>query len=101
MFEEGRIFRAHQLLSHPLFTFLKMYVGRLGFLDAKPGLILSILYAYYTFVKYAKLWEIYKMRKQASPLGVKVARYVNAGSLFFVSCVDQCLEFCIQNPRLA
>jgi len=23
-----------------------------------PGLILSMLYAYYTFVKYAKLWEL-------------------------------------------
>lgn len=69
MFEEGRIFRAHQLLSHPLFTFLKMYVGRLGFLDAKPGLILSILYAYYTFVKYAKLWEIYKNAKTGESSG--------------------------------
>ncbi len=60
MHGEGRSFSPHQLISHPLFTFLKMYVGRLGFLDGKPGLVLSILYAYYTFVKYAKLWEIQK-----------------------------------------
>ncbi|MGD9849872.1 MAG: glycosyltransferase family 2 protein [Nitrospirales bacterium] len=60
MHGEGRLFSRHQLITHPLFTFLKMYVGRLGFLDGKPGLILSILYAYYTFVKYAKLWEIQK-----------------------------------------
>lgn len=56
----GRVFRHHQLLSHPLFTFLKMLVLRRGFLDGKPGLILSVFYAYYTFVKYAKLWEIQK-----------------------------------------
>jgi len=68
MHEEGRVFRHHQLLSHPLFTFLKMYVGRLGFLDAKAGLILSILYAYYTFVKYAKLWEIQKNLKMGGSL---------------------------------
>ena len=57
MVEQGRRFRTHQLVTHPLFTFLKMYLGRAGFLDGMPGLILSGLYAYYTFVKYAKLWE--------------------------------------------
>jgi glycosyltransferase involved in cell wall biosynthesis len=60
MHGEGRQFHAHQLISHPVFTFLKMYVWRMGFLDRKPGLILSMLYAYYTFVKYAKLWELQK-----------------------------------------
>lgn len=60
MARRGRRFRVHQLLSHPLFTFLKMYVLRRGVLDGKPGLILAGLYAYYTFVKYAKLWEIHR-----------------------------------------
>lgn len=58
MVKRGRRFHAHQLFSHPLFTFLKMYGLRRGFLDGKPGLILAGLYAYYTFVKYAKLWEL-------------------------------------------
>ncbi|MDH5773844.1 MAG: glycosyltransferase family 2 protein, partial [Nitrospirota bacterium] len=57
MHGQGRRFRAHQLFSHPLFTFIKMFVFRGGIFDRTPGLILSILYAYYTFVKYAKLWE--------------------------------------------
>ena len=57
MRKSGRRFRMHQLLTHPMFTFFKMYVMRRGFLDGYPGLILSGLYAYYTFVKYAKLWE--------------------------------------------
>lgn len=56
--QEGRRFRTHQLVTHPLFTFAKMYLGRAGFLDGMPGLILSGLYAYYTFIKYAKLWEL-------------------------------------------
>lgn len=60
MERDGRRFRPHQLVSHPCFTFLKMYVGRAGFLDGMPGLILSGLYAYYTFIKYAKLWELTK-----------------------------------------
>ncbi len=58
MGQQGRRFRIHQLLTHPPFTFLKMYVLRAGFLDGAPGLILSGLYAYYTFIKYAKFWEL-------------------------------------------
>jgi hypothetical protein len=58
MVQQGRRFHVHQLITHPVFTFLKMFVLRAGFLDCKPGLILSGLYAYYTFIKYAKLWEL-------------------------------------------
>ena len=58
MVKRNRKFYWHQLITHPAFTFLKMYILRQGFRDRKPGLILSGLYAYYTFVKYAKLWEI-------------------------------------------
>lgn len=60
----GRKFHVHQLISHPLFTFVKMYIWRMGILDRKPGLILSMLYGYYTFVKYAKLWELQKDETQ-------------------------------------
>jgi glycosyltransferase involved in cell wall biosynthesis len=62
---EGRTFSKHQLFSHPAFTFVKMYFFRLGILDRTPGLILSVLYAYYTFMKYAKLWEIQKNTRAA------------------------------------
>ena len=58
MHREGYTFHVHQIISHPLFTFVKMYMWRMGIFDGKPGLILSMLYAYYTFVKYAKLWEL-------------------------------------------
>lgn len=65
MQERGVRFRHHQLVTHPFFTFFKMYVLRLGILDGMPGLILSGLYTYYTFVKYAKLWELEKQRSKA------------------------------------
>ena len=58
MARQGRRFHVHQLVTHPCFTFAKMYLGRAGFLDGMPGLILSGLYAYYTFIKYAKFWEM-------------------------------------------
>ena len=35
-----------------------MYFARAGFLDGMPGLILAGLYAYHTFIKYAKFWEL-------------------------------------------
>jgi hypothetical protein len=45
------------LTLRPLFTFFKMFFLRRGFLDGKYGLILALLYGYYTFLKYAKIWE--------------------------------------------
>jgi glycosyltransferase involved in cell wall biosynthesis len=60
MVEQGRRFAPHQLVTHPLASFVKMYLQRRGFLDGMPGLILSGLYAYYTFMKYAKFWELAK-----------------------------------------
>jgi len=68
MAQRGWTFQRHQLITHPIFTFLKMYGLRQGFRDGMPGLILSLLYAYYTFVKYAKLWE------QQKPLLCKEGR---------------------------
>ena len=58
MMQQGRTFHSNQLVTHPCFTFVKMYIGRAGFLDGMPGLILSGLYAYYTFIKYAKFWDL-------------------------------------------
>ena len=58
MMQKGRRFRPYQLVTHPCFSFVKMYAARAGFLDGMPGLILAGLYAYYTFIKYAKFWEL-------------------------------------------
>ncbi len=45
------------MVVHPLSTFFKMFFLRGGFMDGIHGLILAILYSYYTFLKYLKLWE--------------------------------------------
>jgi glycosyltransferase involved in cell wall biosynthesis len=45
------------LTIKPLATFVKMYILRLGFLDGARGLILAVLYSYYTFLKYVKTRE--------------------------------------------
>ncbi|OGW74239.1 MAG: hypothetical protein A2484_03075 [Nitrospirae bacterium RIFOXYC2_FULL_44_7] len=58
MFADGKRFRIHHLLVTPAAMFFRMYVAKLGFLDGKVGLILSLLYGYYTMIKYIKLWEL-------------------------------------------
>jgi glycosyltransferase involved in cell wall biosynthesis len=45
------------MVVHPVSTFFKMFFLRGGFMDGIHGLILAILYSYYTFLKYLKLWE--------------------------------------------
>lgn len=56
--KEGKQAGLTDLLLRPPFTFFKMYVLKLGFLEGKAGAVLSILYASYTLSKYAKLWEM-------------------------------------------
>lgn len=38
--------------------FMRMYFIQLGFLDGRQGFLLSVLSAYYTFLKYAGLWAL-------------------------------------------
>jgi glycosyltransferase involved in cell wall biosynthesis len=45
------------LLVRPLARFVSMYVLQRGFLDGRRGLLLAGLYAYYVFVRSAKIWE--------------------------------------------
>ena len=57
---EGKKVSWAEILFRTKFTFFKMWVLQRGFLDGSNGLILAVLYSYYTFVKYAKLKEISK-----------------------------------------
>lgn len=58
--EKNRGRKAHwtDILFRPAASFIKMYVLRGGFLDYGPGLIASIMGAWYTFLKYARLLEL-------------------------------------------
>jgi glycosyltransferase involved in cell wall biosynthesis len=47
------------IVFKPLATFLKMYLLKGGFLEGYAGLLLSVLYAQYTFLKYAKAREFH------------------------------------------
>ena len=53
----GRPARLSDLLLRPAGRFLSMYVVRAGFLDGWRGFLLAALYAYYVFIRSAKVWE--------------------------------------------
>jgi glycosyltransferase involved in cell wall biosynthesis len=58
MRREGRRFRRRDFFFRPPFTFFQMYLLRAGFLEGYSGLLLSVLYGFYTLAKYSKLREI-------------------------------------------
>lgn len=60
LFKSGKRTGIALAMFKPLATFIKMYVIKRGFLDGYAGLVLSLLYAQYTFCKYAKLAELRK-----------------------------------------
>jgi len=56
--ESGKRFSAVKLIFSPPVFFVKMYIFRRGFMDGLPGLVLALLYANYTLLKYVKLWNL-------------------------------------------
>lgn len=57
-FGDGRRFRVSDLLFNPGLTFFKMYVAKQGFRDGLHGLVLSVLTASSSALRYAMLWEM-------------------------------------------
>ena len=60
--KNGRKSKKINLFSRPAIRFIKMFILKAGFLDGMPGLIASIMGSYYVFMKYARLYEIDKVR---------------------------------------
>lgn len=61
MVGEGRRSGPRNILFRPILTFFRMYILKQGFREGIYGLLLAVLYSYYTFLKYAKLWEMRKI----------------------------------------
>jgi (heptosyl)LPS beta-1,4-glucosyltransferase len=54
----------YDLTFRPVFTFWKYYVMRQGFREGMHGFLICVFASMYTFVKYAKLWDL---TRQAAP----------------------------------
>jgi glycosyltransferase involved in cell wall biosynthesis len=52
--QKGRKIGLFMILSRPIGTFFKMYLLKLGFLDGYHGFLLSMLSAFYVFIKFSK-----------------------------------------------
>jgi glycosyltransferase involved in cell wall biosynthesis len=68
MFIEGKEASLFDIFSHPLAKFVRDYIFNLGFLDGAPGLISVGMHVYYTFWKYAKLWEFNRLKRLGKPV---------------------------------
>lgn len=56
--KEGEQTTFVNIVLRPISRFIKFYFLKKGFLEGLPGVLVAILEAYYTFLKYLKLWEI-------------------------------------------
>ena len=64
MFEAGRRAGATDLVVHPIAAFMRNYVLKRGALDGVAGLTVSLMNAYYVFLKMAKLRELARDRQR-------------------------------------
>lgn len=65
-FKRGKKSNTFGIVINPFFKFIRMYIFRLGFLDGVEGLLLAILSANYTMVKYYKLLEMNRRDKNGN-----------------------------------
>ena len=63
MFIDGKTTNLWGIFIHPFTKFVRDYVFNLGFLDGARGLISVGMHVYYTFWKYAKLWELQQLKR--------------------------------------
>jgi glycosyltransferase involved in cell wall biosynthesis len=63
----GREYHLRDALLRPPFTFLQMFFLRAGFREGYPGFLLSVLYSFYTFLKYGKLKELRERERLSDP----------------------------------
>lgn len=62
LFERGKTAGMLQMVASPVVRFFKMYFLRLGFLDGLPGLAHVVIGCMNSFMKYAKLAELHRLR---------------------------------------
>jgi glycosyltransferase involved in cell wall biosynthesis len=68
MFIDGKSTNAWGIFSHAFGKFVRDYIINLGFLDGARGIISVGMHVYYTFWKYAKLWELRQLEKLGKPV---------------------------------
>jgi hypothetical protein len=65
MLDRGRRTSLAGVITRPFAKLLSCYLLRGGFLDGSAGLLVSLLTAYYTLLKYTKLWSLHHLSATA------------------------------------
>jgi glycosyltransferase involved in cell wall biosynthesis len=68
MYIDGKTTNAFGIFGHTLGKFVRDYIFNFGFLDGTRGLISVGMHVYYTFWKYAKLWEMTQLKRMGKPV---------------------------------
>ncbi len=68
MYIDGKTTNLWGIFSHTMGRFVRDYLFNLGFLDGSRGLISVGMHVYYTFWKYAKLWELTQLKRLGKPV---------------------------------
>jgi glycosyltransferase involved in cell wall biosynthesis len=76
--QEGRWASGPRLLIAPLFSFIRNYGVRLGFLDGWEGFLCAGMSSWYTFLKYAYLRERKKDAQRASSSAARASTSTSA-----------------------
>jgi (heptosyl)LPS beta-1,4-glucosyltransferase len=72
-FADGRRPSYAKMLLNPPLRFLREFVLYRGVLDGAPGLQISLISAFYSFMKQARLWELHHRRVQSDVEGEAMA----------------------------
>jgi glycosyltransferase involved in cell wall biosynthesis len=70
MYIDGKSTGLWGIFSHSVGKFVRDYIVNLGFLDGTRGLISVGMHVYYTFWKYAKLWELRQLERLGKPVNL-------------------------------
>jgi glycosyltransferase involved in cell wall biosynthesis len=70
MFIDGKTTAAPAIFGHALAKCFRDYIVNLGFLDGTRGLVSVGMHVYYTFWKYAKLWEMNQLKRMGKPVAL-------------------------------
>jgi glycosyltransferase involved in cell wall biosynthesis len=62
LLKKGRRFSLFNLIVKPKVKFFETYIWKRGFLDGMPGFIIAVGAAYSVFLRWAKLWEIERVK---------------------------------------
>lgn len=60
--EKGQSFWLIHLIVKPWVKFIECYIWKRGFLDGLPGFVIAVGAGYSVFLKWAKLWELKKIK---------------------------------------